>query len=91
MQHFNLHSIQFSQNEQLKNETAFKKLHPLVTVEYKEILQLPNFQQVADKILGNNSRRPLMPPSKNSSYCFYTPKVSSMRYPFHKRSDWLKT
>jgi hypothetical protein len=27
---YDIHSIQFSQNEQIKNELAFKKLHPLV-------------------------------------------------------------
>lgn len=91
MKHFDIHSIQFSQNEQLKNEQAFKKLHPLVTLDYREILQQSNFQEVADRILGNSSRRPLIPQSKNSSYMFYTPKLSSTRYPFRRKPERLKT
>lgn len=80
-----LHSMQYSQNEQLKNEMAYKKMHPEAKLSFKELLSKCNFQNNKDELLGKAGRKPLIVPSKSRAYDFFTPKLSEHRYSLFRK------
>jgi hypothetical protein len=58
---------------------AFKKLHPTVTVEYKQMLKSQNWMDIKDRIMQNSRRRPLITQSKSRSYSFVQPVLSDSK------------
>ena len=60
----NLNKVSDNKLEEVKNEIAFKKLHPKSRFTYPEVVGSTNFIKVKDEVLGNLKRKPITIPSR---------------------------
>jgi hypothetical protein len=86
----NFTTISDSKHEEIKNEKAFRKLHPEIATDYHELLASQDFKKTREMIFGAalNGRKNISVPSK---YVLRTYNKTRRSYTLRTETDVEKT
>lgn len=59
------HTISDNKREEIKNEIAFKKLHPKSKFTYNQVITAPDFLKTKARLFDTPNRKPLTKPSRH--------------------------
>ena len=60
----NINTVSDNKREEVKNELAFKKLHPKSKFTYTQVITSENFMKTKAKVFNQPTRKPLTIPSR---------------------------